>query len=160
MTEAVCNLSMNNLTTNKFKQLKSSATEERPVCAVSWPFIHCLHNLFTTSLDKKKTYLDCQQTANICPAATQHRVQLCSSGFENSKFGCFVFVLFGKQQCGICTSVSVSRQTLMFRLMKSSSNCLYPRFVPFFFVCLFFFVFAKPITRPVCKEGIQGFISL
>lgn len=86
MTEVVCNLLMNNVTTNKFKQLKSSVTEEHTVCAVSWPFIHCLHNLFTTSLAKK--LLDCQQAANVSPAATHCTILQ----FLNSTLGCFLFL--------------------------------------------------------------------
>lgn len=109
----------------------------------------------------RNAYLDCQQTANVSPAAT-HIVQLCSSitvlgnvFFFNAIFSeLFFFCLFYSLFIG----VSASRQTLMCRQNESSPNSPFPRFVFLFF--LFLFVFAKPITRPVCKEGIQGFISL
>lgn len=142
MTEVVCNLLMNNLTTNQFQQLISSVTEEHTACAVSWPFIHCLHNLFTTSLEKRLSWLlaDCKRLS-------------CSNTilqFYNSILVNFFikFTLFLSKQYNVYSSVSVSRQTLMFRLIEISPISLFP-----YFFC--FFV-AKPITRPVCKEGIQG----
>lgn len=76
VTEAVCILFMNSVTTSKVKvkSLKSIVSEELTVCVVSWPFRLCLHNLLSTSLEKN-LYIDSQQAVDFPHTAT-HRTCL------------------------------------------------------------------------------------
>lgn len=85
VTVVVCNLLMNNLTTNKSKQLKSSVTEEQTVCAVSRPSMHCLHNVFTISLEKSLSWLSADCKCLFCSSTSHCPVLL----FYNSMFGYF-----------------------------------------------------------------------
>lgn len=107
VTEVVCNLLMNNLTTNKFKQLKSSVTEEHTVCAVSWPSIHCLHNLFTTSLEKSLSWLSADCKCLSCSNTTHCTIlQFYNSVLGNGFLTCSA--LFLNKQYSVYSSVSQS----------------------------------------------------
>lgn len=147
VTEVVCNLLMNNLTTNQFQQLIASVTEEHTACAVSWPLVHCLHNLFTTSLEKRLSWLlaDCKRLS--CSNAT---LQFYSSIVVHFFFK---FTLFLSKQYNIYSSVSVSRQTLMFRLIESSPNSLFPHF-------LFCFLPPNPLLGQCVKKGSRVHFTL
>lgn len=84
VTEVVCNLSMNNSTTNKFKQSSRNPLWQRDMRYVSWPSIHCLRNLFTISLEKGLSWLSADCKCVFCSSSTSctHAITVCLGLFR------------------------------------------------------------------------------
>lgn len=114
-------------------------TEARPLSAASRPFIHCLRNVFTTSLEKCVYWLSWS-----CSCFS------CTNTFVKARVLCVYFYTVPTPTHHWCSDK-----------WKANSHIYLNFFFLFkFFFCFFLFLVAKPITRPVCKEGIQGCISL
>lgn len=76
VTEVVCNLSMNNSTTNKFKQSSRNPLWQRDMRyapSLGHPYTVCVTFLQS---HWRKAFLGCQQTANVSSLAAAHHAHM------------------------------------------------------------------------------------